>query len=462
MGTWGTGLYSNDLALDLKGTYMRLLKEGKTKEEIERLTIEQYEDTMECEGEDDEIIDAWLVLADLEWKYGRLSEKVKARAFGYLESGKALESWEECSKTDYKKRQQVLEQLKEKLLSPMPAEKKIRVPKPYECEWKLGDVFAYQFTSDYSRERGVEKQFMVFRVTKLIQIRYDNSIQPEVYVYKWMGKELPSLDIVYNECLMPSLPPTFIEQKPTYFEENPQDYHWSIYISSKRYIKKENLFYLGNTQIVSIDKRQQKWEYDTSDYEYERLEKFLLGNYLGWGCLGWKDVDLIEGGGIEKGEIKPQICQWKLGDVFAYKLNTEYSKEKGLLNKYILFRVIELLWDKEKDCINPVIEVYQWLGDEVPSSEIIKQTPLLPMTPLEDPSKYVENQRLNYNMILDTIDEEDIKKGNLVYLGREEVIINCSKQIYKIIENHLYEWQSIENTMVDRYLQWKDVDFITY
>lgn len=125
MGTWGTGLYSNDIALDLKGTYTRLLKEGKTKEEVERLTIEQYKDTMTCEDEDDyETIDAWLVLADLEWKYGRLSEKVKARAFGYLESGKALESWEECSKTDYKKRQQVLEQLKEKLLSPMPAEKK--------------------------------------------------------------------------------------------------------------------------------------------------------------------------------------------------------------------------------------------------------------------------------------------------------------------------------------------------
>lgn len=51
---------------------------------------------------------------------------------GYLETGKALEAWEECSRTDYKKREQVLEQLREKLLSPMPAEKKVRVPKSYE------------------------------------------------------------------------------------------------------------------------------------------------------------------------------------------------------------------------------------------------------------------------------------------------------------------------------------------
>ncbi|QEH67730.1 hypothetical protein [Cellulosilyticum sp. WCF-2] len=456
MGTWGTGLYSNDLALDLKGTYMRLLKEGKTKEEVERLTIEQYEDTMECEDEDedDETIDAWLVLADLEWKYGRLSERVKARALGYLETGKGLEAWEECSNTDYKKREQVLEQLREKLLSPMPAEKKIRVPKPYECEWKLGDVFAYQFTSDYSKKKGVENHYMVFRVIQLVRSKSDNSIQPVVQVYKWMGKELPGLDVIYKECLLPS---TGIKHPEGYLKLKSIAYEWNIDISSKRQIKKGSLFYLGNSPAISVIPQQKRYTNEGGMFLYKWIEEYFIDRYL-----VWKEVENIPSHVDGQEHMKLNTYQWKLGDVFAYKFNTEYSKEKGLLNKYILFRVIELLWDKEKACINPVIEVYQWLGDELPSSEMIRQTPLLPMMPLEDPSKYVENQRLNYNMILDTMDEEDIKKYNLIYLGREEVIINCSKQIHKTIEDHLYEWRSIENVIVDRYLEWKDVDFITY
>ncbi len=33
MGTWGTGLYSNDFACDIRGDYIDKLKRGKTNDE---------------------------------------------------------------------------------------------------------------------------------------------------------------------------------------------------------------------------------------------------------------------------------------------------------------------------------------------------------------------------------------------------------------------------------------------
>ena len=38
-------------------------------------------------------------------------------------------------------------------------------------------------------------------------------------------------------------------------------------------------------------------------------------------------------------------CQWKVGDMYAYQLEGEYAKERGLNGKYLLFyKIAESIW----------------------------------------------------------------------------------------------------------------------
>ena len=39
-------------------------------------------------------------------------------------------------------------------------------------------------------------------------------------------------------------------------------------------------------------------------------------------------------------QYKIYCCEWKIGDVFAYPLNSEYAREKGLYGRYFLFQKI--------------------------------------------------------------------------------------------------------------------------
>ncbi len=47
MGTWGTGLYSNDSACDIRGDYIEKRKRGKTNDEATQELINSNRDIME-------------------------------------------------------------------------------------------------------------------------------------------------------------------------------------------------------------------------------------------------------------------------------------------------------------------------------------------------------------------------------------------------------------------------------
>lgn len=49
-------------------------------------------------------------------------------------------------------------------------------------------------------------------------------------------------------------------------------------------------------------------------------------------------------------------CEWKMGDVFAYPLASDYAKEKGIYGKYFLFHKIDelMIWDEN---VIPIVRV---------------------------------------------------------------------------------------------------------
>ena len=93
MGAWGTGLYQDDTTCDVKEDYINLLKIGTEPKDAMKEMIENWKDCIE-DVEEGPLF--WFALADTQWKYGLLDEKVKKIALQYIEAGTDLERWKDC------------------------------------------------------------------------------------------------------------------------------------------------------------------------------------------------------------------------------------------------------------------------------------------------------------------------------------------------------------------------------
>ena len=152
MGTWGPKLYQDDLAEDIRDYDKEQLHRGKKGIDITQELLIQYQIEI-SDSEDASVF--WFALADTQWNLGRLEEKVKERALKYILSGDDLERWKIENPKMIKAREQTIEELRKKLLSPQPHEKKVTQYKSYRCEWKDGDVYAYRLESDLAEEKGL-------------------------------------------------------------------------------------------------------------------------------------------------------------------------------------------------------------------------------------------------------------------------------------------------------------------
>ena len=189
MGAWGANLYQDDVALDVKDEYKDNLRRGKTNEETMQEIIDKYQELLEDE-EDRGVF--WLALADTQWNLGRLDDQVKEQALEIIELGTDLKRWEVNEKL-YNKRKEILEKIKEKLLSPQPEEKRMPKYRTYKCEWENGDVFAYQLKSEYAKEQGLEGRYLI--IQKIDEIDwYPCSTIPLVRVKITEGKTIPKTE----------------------------------------------------------------------------------------------------------------------------------------------------------------------------------------------------------------------------------------------------------------------------
>ena len=194
MGAWGANLYQDDVALDVKDEYKDNLRRGKTNEETMQEIIDKYQELLEDE-EDRGVF--WLALADTQWNLGRLDDQVKEQALEIIELGTDLKRWEVNEKL-YNKRKEILEKLKEKLLSPQPEEKRMPKYRTYKCEWENGDVFAYQLKSEYAKEQGLEGRYLI--IQKIDEIDwYPCSTIPLVRVKITEDKTIPKTEKEIDE-----------------------------------------------------------------------------------------------------------------------------------------------------------------------------------------------------------------------------------------------------------------------
>ena len=282
MGAWGTSLYANDSASDIRGDYVDKLRRGKTNEEATKELIDANCDIM---GDTEEEPLFWFALADTQWNYGRLLPEVKDKALFYLSQDKELERWKESGQKQLNAWKKTLERLKEKLDSPQPPAKKVSKYRFYRCKWNLGDVFAYRFTGSYSKEKGFGGKYVVFRKVSE-DTWWPVHVVPVVQVYKWIGEDIPSIDKLSDFDLLPAFysPSVFVK-----FPKKTLDYEIKLISESEKVIPTDNITFIGNLpgdDLISFRGHDYWTGYGGVGWESSKcqtkFEHYVIDMYLAW------------------------------------------------------------------------------------------------------------------------------------------------------------------------------------
>ncbi|MBE6635949.1 MAG: hypothetical protein E7617_07125 [Ruminococcaceae bacterium] len=282
MGAWGTSLYSNDSACDIRGDYVDKLKRGKTNEEATQELICENRDIM---GDVEEEPLFWFALSDTQWNYGRLLPEVKEKALYFLSRDDELQRWKESGKKQSLAWEKTLEELNKKLNSPQPPEKKVSKYRFYQCKWKLGDVFAYRFSGSYSMEKGFLGQYVIFR--KISEDTWwPGHIIPVVWFYKWIGNDIPSVDKLTELGLLPAFCSPSVIAK---FPHKKINYEIKLISESEKVIPTDNLTFLGNLpgdDLIPFRGHDYWTNYgpvgwESSKYN-EKFEHYVIDMYLAW------------------------------------------------------------------------------------------------------------------------------------------------------------------------------------
>ncbi len=140
MGSWGFGLFEDDVACDVRDDYRSLLEDGVDDEEAARRILERYDELLSDE-QDGPVV--WLALATSQSEVGRLTRGVRDSALAVIDSDEDLNRWDEGETR--MKRSAVLDGVRTQLLGPQRRPKRVRRPKRrYVTDLQRGDVLLFQ------------------------------------------------------------------------------------------------------------------------------------------------------------------------------------------------------------------------------------------------------------------------------------------------------------------------------
>lgn len=193
MGAWGTGLFCDDVACDVRARFRELLNQGDTIPQATRRILDEWQQALE-DAEDGPVI--WLALASLQRDRTGLQSRVKKKAIRIIDSDIDLDRWR--STADSRKvsqRKSVLQKLRQKLEAPQPERKQLAPRKTAKnntgkvkavgVEWRVGDVIAYRLRSG---------DWVLLHIVQCSDSRKPEDVMPTFAVLDWQGSEIPAPD----------------------------------------------------------------------------------------------------------------------------------------------------------------------------------------------------------------------------------------------------------------------------
>lgn len=181
MGTWGTGIFDDDDAADVKEDYRDLVADGNSGEQATDILLNKWKSDLE-----DTVF--WLALAATQWACGRLEDRVKSHALEIISSGADLNRWKEAGDNNaLRKRTAVLERLRIQLSSQQRKQTKIRKPYRSTTDWERGELIAYNLESG---------KRIIFRV---LGVKEDKGgAYPVCEILDWIGDSIPDLSELHG------------------------------------------------------------------------------------------------------------------------------------------------------------------------------------------------------------------------------------------------------------------------
>ncbi len=257
MGAWSESITGNDTAEDLLLEYPAAFLKYEPEEAVSK--IDQYVRENEFDESDpEEWCNYVYSLADYMWKKGILTDEIRERALKMIDSGFGLDIWAESGEKMLKARKRALAKFREKLTSPLPPKKKIRLDINQERIFENGDVIAIQLKTagmNYTMNRKKpmsEEEFHAFDGKYILMQLIDctaswsSAIVPEIKDY-WACFRL--FDGVYDTVPKEI---NFDELKPAKILDNKGGIVSCFTCESKMlYFKRRKYQLIGNAPITA-------------------------------------------------------------------------------------------------------------------------------------------------------------------------------------------------------------------
>jgi hypothetical protein len=146
MGTWGTGISSNDTYGDVYADFFDLYNGGKEVDEITEIVTKRNQEMLEMP---DAVNDFWFALAKAQWECKELQPEIYEQVKTIVESGDDLKVWAAlgATKRDIEKRRKVLQKFLLLLQSERPKPKKRKKKVIREPIFKKGDCLTYKLAN---------------------------------------------------------------------------------------------------------------------------------------------------------------------------------------------------------------------------------------------------------------------------------------------------------------------------
>ncbi len=290
MGFWGSTLYANDCASDVKDSYLDMLKADPGEDCITEKIIVKFHEYL---GTDEEPL-FWYALADIQWQAGRLHPQVREMALEWLAREGGLNLWAD-SKTKGSGWKKTMDKLEARLNTPQPPKKRINRTPVVTNPWNVGDVYAYQFHSEKAREAGLDQKYIL--IQKIEEGTYGSlEMRTRIRVFDQVFDHVPDPPDLSRMRILPLTDPKIFAPHVTNRISDKLVFSVVLLLSSNRQYPKKHLTYLGQYPIPEDIPPQPNW-----------------GNLLFWGDLGdslsyfytlWQDYDYEDGS--EKSTVTPR------------------------------------------------------------------------------------------------------------------------------------------------------------
>lgn len=179
MGTWGTAIFADDIASDVRDDFRNFLADAQSLDLATDAIAESYGARFDDLGSDTAF---WLGLALTQWRFGRLDPRIKDAALQIIDRGLDLKNWE--GSPEKARRAAVLAKARAKILSPLPPARPLPKPIPVQlADWKIGEVVGYRTASG---------RLAILHVTRFSRWTRHKVKAPAVSFLNWFRNQMPT------------------------------------------------------------------------------------------------------------------------------------------------------------------------------------------------------------------------------------------------------------------------------